>query len=140
MQLQQFVVAQWQLVLIFVLSGVMLLWPLFQRRMSGVVDVTVNQLTRMLNDGQAVVVDIREQREFVDGKVPGAMHIPLSQLKTRLSELDRFKERPVIAYDTKGPRAQSAAATLARAGFKQLHSLHGGFKAWKDAGMPLDKN
>ena len=139
-QFQQFVVAQWQLVLIFVLSGVMILWPIFQRRMSGAVDVTVNQLTRMLNDGKAVVIDIREPKEFVDGKVPGAMHIPLSQLKDRLADLERNKERAVIVYDARGPRIHSATSTLARAGFKQLHSLHGGFKAWKDAGMPMDKN
>ena len=139
-QIQQFVVAQWQLVLIFVLSGGMILWPIFQRKMSGAADVSVNQLTRMINDDKAVVIDVREPKEFVDGKVPGAMHVPLSQLKDRLADLDRNKERPVIVYDARGPRAASAASTLARAGFKQLHSLHGGFKAWKDAGMPLDKN
>jgi rhodanese-related sulfurtransferase len=139
-QFQQFVVAQWQLVLIFVLSGTMLLWPLFQRRLSGVVDITVNQLTRMLNDEKAVVIDVREAKEFVDGKVFGAIHVPLSQLRSRLNELDRFKERPIVIYDARGQRAQSAASTLARGGFKNLHALHGGFKAWRDAGMPLDKN
>lgn len=138
-QIQQFVVAQWQLVLIFVLSGVMILWPIFQRRMSGAVDISVNELTRMINDGKAVIVDVREPKEFVDGKVPGAKHVPLSQLKERLADLDRNKEQPVIVYDARGPRAHSAASTLARAGFKQLHSLQGGFKAWKDAGMPLEK-
>ena len=138
-QFQQFVVAQWQLVLIFVLSGVMIVWPIFQRKMSGAIDVTVNQLTRMINDEKAVIIDVRETKEFVDGKVPGALHIPFSQLKARLGDLDRNKERPVVVYDGRG-RAHSAATTLARSGFKQLHSLHGGFKAWKDAGMPLDKN
>ena len=101
-QIQQFVVAQWQLVLIFVLSGVMILWPIFQRRMSGAVDITVNQLTRMINDDKAVVIDVRELKEFVDGKVPGAMHVPLSQLKDRLADLDRNKEQPVIVYDARG--------------------------------------
>ena len=138
-QIQQFVVAQWQLLLIFFLSGAMLLWPIFQRRMSGVVDVTVNQLTRMVNTDKAVVVDVREQKEFVDGKVPGAIHIPLSQLKDRVAELDRFKDRPVIAYDARGQRGPSAAAALSRAGFKNLHALHGGFKAWRDAGLPTDR-
>ena len=109
-QIQQFVVAQWQLVLIFVLSGGMILWPIFQRKMSGAVDITVNQLTRMINDEKAVVIDIRETKEFVDGKVPGALHVPLSQLRDRLADLDRNKERPVIVYDARGPRAASTRA------------------------------
>ena len=46
----------------------------------------------------------------------------------------------MIAVCARGQRANAAASTLSRAGFKQLHSLHGGLKAWKDAGMPLDKN
>ena len=138
-QFQQFVVAQWQLVLIFVLSGVMLAWPIVQRRMSGVVDITVNQLSRMVNDDSAVVIDVREAKEFVDGKVPGALHIPLSQLRDRAAELDRFKDRPVIAYDARGQKGPSAAAALARLGFRNLHALHGGFKAWRDAGLPLEK-
>ena len=139
MQLQQFIVAQWQLVLILALSGVMLLWPLIQRRMSGASDVTVNQLTRLINDEQAVTVDVREPKEFLDGKVPGALHIPGSQLKTRMAELDRFKERPVILYCARGQRAPTSATALARAGFTKLYSLHGGLKAWKDAGLPVEK-
>ena len=109
MQLQQFIVAQWQLILIMALSGVMLLWPLVQRRMSGASDVTVNQLTRLINDEKAVTVDVREPKEFLDGKVPGALHIPGSQLKTRIAELDRFMERPVILYCARGQRAPNSA-------------------------------
>lgn len=139
MQLQQFIVAQWQLVLILVLSGVMLMWPLIQRKMSGASDVSVNQLTRLINDEKAVTVDVREPKEFVDGKLPGALHIPGSQLKSRIAELDRFKERPVILYCARGQRSPSSATALSHAGFTKLHSLHGGIKAWKDAGLPVEK-
>ena len=139
-QIQQFVVAQWQLLLIFVLSAVMLLWPIFQRRLSGASEVSVNQLTRLVNDEKAVPLDVREEREYVDGKVPGAIHIPSSQLKNRLGELEKFKERPVIVYCARGQKSQSAAATLGRAGFTKLHALHGGLKAWRDAGLPVEKN
>ena len=99
----------------------------------------MNQLTRLINDERAVTVDVREAKEFVDGKLPGALHIPASELKNRLSELDRYKERPVILYCARGQRAPSSANTLARAGFMKLHNLHGGLKAWRDAGLPLDK-
>ena len=138
-QLQQFVVAQWQLLLIFVLSGLMLLWPLLQRRLTGVTPLGTLQLTRLINDEKAVVVDVRETKEFVDGKVPGAIHIPLSQLKDRVSELEKYKERPVIAYCARGQKSPSATTALGRAGFTNLHSLAGGLKAWKDAGLPTER-
>jgi rhodanese-related sulfurtransferase len=140
MQLQQFVVAQWQLVLIFVLSGAMLLWPLVQRRISGTADIGTLQVTQLINNEKAVTLDVRETKEFTEGKLPGALHIPLSQLKGRVGELVKFKERPIITYCARGQKSRSAGAILGRAGFTKLFNLAGGHKAWKDAGLPLDKN
>ncbi|MBK8741527.1 MAG: rhodanese-like domain-containing protein [Betaproteobacteria bacterium] len=140
MQLQQFIVAQWQLVLIFVLSGGMLLWPLVHRRVSGVADAGTLQVTQLINNEKAVTVDLRETKELTDGKLPGAVHIPLSQLKERVGELERFKERPLILYCARGQRSRAAGSVLGRAGFTKLFNLAGGHKAWKDAGLPLDKN
>ncbi len=139
-QFQQFAVAQWQLILIFVLSGGMLLWPLVQRQISGTTDIGTLQLTQLINNEKAVTLDVRETKEFVEGKLPGAIHIPLSQLKDRAGELDKYKERPIIAYCARGQRARSASRVLGRAGFTKLFTLNGGHKAWKDAGLPLDKN
>lgn len=140
MQLQEFIVAQWQLVLIFVLSGGMLLWPLIHRQVSGVADAGTLQATQLINNEKAVTVDLRETKEFTDGKLPGAVHIPLSQLKARVGELEKFKERPLILYCARGQRSRSAGSVLGRAGFTKLFNLAGGHKAWKDAGLPLDKN
>src|SRR5690349_7268427 len=132
MLFQQFVQTNWMLILIFFMSGAMLLWPLIQRRTSGMTDVGTLQATRLMNSEKAVALDLRETREFVDGRVPGAVHIPLSQLKGRLDELAKMKERPIIAYCARGQRARSAGSTLNCAGFTKLYYLIGGHKAWKD--------
>lgn len=134
----QFVHTNWMLILIFFLSGAMLVWPSVQRRMSGMTDVGTMQATRLLNSEKAIALDLRETREFVEGKVPGAVHIPLSQLKARIGELEKAKERPVIAYCARGQRSRSAGTTLHGAGFTKLYNLAGGHKAWKDAGLPLE--
>jgi rhodanese-related sulfurtransferase len=139
MQLQQFVVAQWQLVLIFVLSGGMLLWPLVQRRISGTTDIGTLQVTRLINSEKAITLDVRETKELADGRLPGALHIPFSQLKNRLGELDKYKERPIVTYCARGQRSRAAGTILGRAGFTKVFNLAGGHKAWKDAGLPLDK-
>jgi rhodanese-related sulfurtransferase len=140
MQLQQFVVAQWQLVLIFVLSGAMLLWPLVQRRMGGLAEIGTLQVTQLINNEKPVILDVRETKDFTGGKLPGALHIPLSQLKGQLAELEKYKDRPIIAYCASGQKSRMAGTVLGRAGFKKLFNLAGGHKAWKDAGLPLDKN
>ena len=140
MHLQEFVQAQWMLILIFVLSGGMLLWPLVQRRLGGAAEVGTLAATQLINREKGVVVDLRETREFEGGKVPGALHIPLSQLKDRLAELDKFKERPVILYCARGQRSRSAGSTLGSAGFTRIYNLTGGHKAWKDAGLPVENS
>ena len=140
MLFQQFVQANWMLILIFFMSGAMLLWPAIQRRTSGMADINTLQATRLLNNEKGTALDVRETKEFVDGRVPGAIHIPLSQLKDRVSELNAYKERPVIAYCARGQRSRGAGGLLQRAGFTRLYNLTGGHKAWKDAGLPLEKS
>lgn len=140
MHLQEFIHAQWMLILIFILSGGMLLWPLVQKRMSGLAEIGTTQVTQLINREKAVTVDLRETREFEGGKLPGALHIPLSQLKARAGELEKFKDRPIILYCARGQRSRSAGSTLGGAGFTKLFTLSGGHKAWKDAGLPLENN
>jgi rhodanese-related sulfurtransferase len=138
--IQQFVQANWMLILIFFLSGGMLVWPAIQRSMSGMTDVGTMQAIRLINSEKAVTLDVRETRELADGKVPSSVHIPLSQLSDRVGELGKFKERPVIAYCARGQRSRAAGNTLKKAGFTKLYSLAGGLKAWKDAGLPIESN
>jgi len=138
--LPHFVQANWMLILIFVTSGAMLAWPTIHRRMSGMTDVGTLQATRLINSERAATLDVRETREFVDGKVPGAIHIPLSQLKDRVGELTKLKGRPLITYCARGLRSRSAGTVLTKAGFTNVYNLAGGHKAWKDAGLPLDSN
>jgi len=137
---QQFVQANWMLIIIFVMSGAMLVWPLIQKQMSGVADIGTHEATRLINSERAAMLDVRETKEFTQGKIPGAIHVPLSQLKDRTGELSKYKERPLIAYCTNGQRSRGAASVLHRAGFTKVFNLAGGHKAWKDAGLPLESN
>ena len=105
-----FVVKNWPLVLVFVLSGLMLLWPFVQRRLSPVREIGTLDATRLINSGNPIVLDIREPKEFTGSRLPNAMHIPLSQLKDRGSELAKFVSRPVIVYCERGMRSGAATS------------------------------
>jgi rhodanese-related sulfurtransferase len=132
-----FVQNNWLLILVTILSGAMLVWPLVQSRLSPVSNVGTVDATRLINREDALLLDVRETREYEGGRIPNAVHIPLSQLAGRAGELGKHAGRPVIAYCASGNRSRSAGNALARAGFKQIYSLHGGYRAWKDAGLPV---
>lgn len=121
-----------------VTSGAMLIWPMLRRTGGGSAASTL-QATQMINRQDAVVVDVREDAEYAKGHVMGARHIPLSQLGTRAGELQKFKSKPLIAYCESGTRSAQAVSVLRKQGFEQVFNLTGGFAAWQQAGLPVEK-
>jgi rhodanese-related sulfurtransferase len=139
MSLLAFVEKNWMLVATLVASGAMLVWPLVSRRVSGGREVGTLGATQLINTKNALLLDVRETKEIDGGKLPNAVHVPLSQLASRGAELAKYVSRPVIAYCDRGQRGRTATALLAKLGFKDIYHLQGGFKAWKDAGLPVQK-
>jgi rhodanese-related sulfurtransferase len=136
----QFLENNWWLVLPLVASGGMLLWPLFSGRFSGVREVGAFEATALINRRNAVLVDIREAKEYEEGaRIPNAVHVPQSQLAERAQELKKHAARPVIAYCERGQRSRIAAGTLAKLGFAEVYTLRGGLRAWTEAGLPVEK-
>ncbi len=132
-----FIEKNWWLILAMFVSGALLLWPLVQRRLSPVKDIGTLNVTHLINHQNAVLLDLRETAELTGGKLPNALHIPLSQLKERSGELAKLTGRPIVVYCARGQRSRAAGATLANLGFAGIYQLQGGIKAWKDAGLPL---
>ncbi|MGH9578172.1 MAG: rhodanese-like domain-containing protein [Terriglobales bacterium] len=126
------------LVLIAAISGGMLLWPLL-RKGTGGPWVSTLQATQLMNRDDAVVVDVRPAAEFAKGHILGARNIPLADLEKRASELDKHKAKPLILHCGDGNRAGGAVAVLRKKGFDSVHNLAGGYAAWQQAGLPVEK-
>jgi len=121
-------------VMLAVVSGAMLLW---QSVRGGGNNISVTEATVLLNREEAVVVDVRETHEWSAGHIPEARHIALAQVEKRLSELEKFKAKPLIVCCASGNRSSSACRTLKKAGFERVFNLAGGLTAWTDAGLPV---
>jgi len=134
-----FVQTNWMLILVFALSGAMLVWPFVQRGFSRVKGVGSAQATQLLNRQDAVLLDVREPKEYEGGRLPHAIHIPLSQLDARATELAKLAARPIVIYCNTGNRSRMAASKVGKVGFKDIYSLDGGIDAWKKDGLPVEK-
>jgi rhodanese-related sulfurtransferase len=119
---------------IVIISGGALLWPLLSMRGKR---ATVLEVTQLINRGKTIIIDVRSAEEFATGHLPDAKNIPLPELAKRMSELEKFKTRPIVVVCQKGSRSATAVGLLGKAGFAEATSLEGGLDEWKKQGLPL---
>lgn len=95
----------------------------------------IQEITRQIESGEAVLIDVREQDEWDEGHIKGAHHIPLGNLS---SETTRgfSQELPVYVHCRSGGRAARAEAVLRTLGFSKVENI-GGIIQWQEAGGEL---
>jgi rhodanese-related sulfurtransferase len=121
-------------------SGIMLLMPMFRKSAGGVPSLTAAEAVTLINRNNAVVLDVRDDAEFANGHIADAIHIPVADLESRLSELKKYKTKPVLVNCQRGARSAKACEILRKAEFTQVHNLQGGLDAWQQAKLPLVKS
>lgn len=134
----KFVMDNIYLVVVALVSGSMLAWPLL-RRGSGGQRVSASDAVQLINRHDALVLDIREPNEFAVAHILNSRNVPLKELDTRVKEIARYKEKPVIVACESGNRAGGGVAALKKLGFTQVYTLSGGLGAWQQAGLPTEK-
>ena len=123
-----------------VVTGGMLIWPLFSRLFTGsVAQVGALEAVQLMNRRDAIVLDVRDAADYAAGHIANARNIPFAQLNDRLRELEKFKSRPVIISGESGTRAAKACAALQKIGFGDVFALRGGLRGWVEASLPVEK-
>jgi rhodanese-related sulfurtransferase len=133
----KFIIDNWMLLSVALVSGGMLLWPIIQGSTGG--GLTAANAVQLINRERAVVVDVCEPEEFAQGHVNGARNVPVGQFEQRLPEVVKNKTVPLILVCASGARASRALGTAKKLGYEQAQVLAGGMKAWKDANLPVEK-
>jgi len=114
-------------------------------------ELSVTQLhERLQQNPQAIVIDIREAKETVEGSIPNAVLIPrgvlemqiesAESIKQRFDTLDELAEQPVYLVCRSGVRSVLSALSLELMGFKEVYSIAGGFLAWQNEGYKVSSN
>ncbi len=100
-------------------------------------EVGPQQAVMLINRKDAVVVDVREKKEFDTGHIVDSINIPLAKLKQRITELKKHQEKPVVVVCKQGQQSGDAAKTLQEAGHIEVVRLSGGITEWKSQSLPL---
>ncbi|WP_165362077.1 rhodanese-like domain-containing protein [Qipengyuania thermophila] len=103
-----------------------------------VVTLTATQLKALVDSGQVVLIDVRTPYEFADGRIAGALNMPLTHFDAAAVPVDRTRE--VILYCGTSRRSQQAAERLVALRGGVVRHLEGGFGAWTAAGYPTIAN
>jgi rhodanese-related sulfurtransferase len=133
-QFIEFLSQQWMLV-----SALIVCLALLLRHESrkGGESLTTQQMINQINKDKAVVVDLRESSEFNQGHIVDAINIPHNKLASRIDELQRYKDKPIVLVCKLGQHSGAAGKQLAAAGYEQVSRLSGGMAEWQSSQLPL---
>ena len=92
--------------------------------------VVPNEAIQLINHKNALIVDVRTDKEYQQGHVMNSLHIPLGLLDDRLHELKDYKSSAVVMVCRSGARSGHAAAKLKKQGFTDVHNMAGGMMAY----------
>jgi len=102
-------------------------------------EATPQQVADLLRSGDVQLADVRENNEWAEGHLPGAVHLPKSYLEQWAEDRIPDKDKTTVLYCAGGVRSAMAADTLAKLGYSHVISMSGGFNRWKDSGLPWKK-
>ncbi|ALG67703.1 rhodanese-like domain-containing protein [Beggiatoa leptomitoformis] len=122
---------------LFVVTG-MLAWHTLNSLQGGV-SLQPQEVTMKINHDDAIVVDVREESEYIQGHIINSLHIPLGSLEGKLNRLEKYRSRPIVVSCMSGQRSASAVGILKKNGFENVYNLGGGIMAWQNANLPVTK-
>ncbi len=107
--------------------------------------ITVEEAQKMIADGNALVVDVRDAPEIqASGKIKGALHVPRGMLEFRADADTPYhngsftNDRPIILYCASGGRSALSGKVLKDLGYETVYNL-GAFKDWAESGGEIEK-
>ncbi len=130
----------------FILSGiwialvVMLVYSFVAPLMSKANRVDNHQATLLINKEDAIVLDIRAQKDFKSGHIIGSKQMKPEEVREGdFSKLEKYKDKPIIIVCAMGNLASGTANKMVKDGFTNVNVLSGGINAWQGASLPLSK-
>lgn len=123
--------------LVLIILWFVFLYMIINSFIKGAWDRTPQQVVQLINNNDSLILDVRDNNEFQQGHIANSLHIPMSEVKNRLSELEKFKNSQVIVSCRSGHRSARICTLLKKMGFKNIFNLRGGIMAWESDRLPI---
>lgn len=125
---------------VFLVGALVLLVFAFYRRenASGGTKLSTSQVVQAMNAETAILLDVRDSKDFDQGHVTNAINIPHGKVADSLKQLEKYREKQIIVTDNLGQHASTVSKLLAKAGFS-IALMRGGMSEWKNDGLPVVK-
>lgn len=133
--MSQFIVQNALLIIIAIIAAVSLAMPLINTRRFGPM-VSSEQAVSLINKQNALVVDVRAQKDFKRVRIANSVNIPANEIQNRLGELS--KDRTIIVVDNSGNMSAAASKLLRGVGFTKVYVLDSGLVGWMRDKLPLE--
>jgi rhodanese-related sulfurtransferase len=130
----EFSLAHWEMVL--ALLALLLLLLITERR-KAVPSLTPQEATVLGNSDDTVMLDVRSAADFRSGRVLHAKNLPFAELSQRLSDINQYRDSPIVLICKTGQTAASAAHLLRKEGYRKVYRMAGGMLEWVNQGFPL---
>jgi rhodanese-related sulfurtransferase len=134
----KFLIDNWYLLLVALVSGGLLAWPTLKRGAQAG-GLSSAEAVTLINREKAVLIDVSEPAEYAAGHPVNAKSVPLGTLESTAA-LPKNKALPLVVVCATGGRASKAVAILHKLGFENARPLAGGLKAWREANLPVEKS
>jgi rhodanese-related sulfurtransferase len=135
-QLNEFITNHLLLFMALLAILAMLVGGELRHRLGKVKQVTPGEATRLLNHEDAIMVDMRTDKDYRDGHIVNAVHAPADNAATKLQ---KYRDQSLIIYCRNGQQSVKLGEDLVKQGFGSVYNLKGGLAAWQQADLPLSK-
>ncbi|MBI4376591.1 MAG: sulfurtransferase [Elusimicrobia bacterium] len=113
---------------------------LVERAKKGVKTVDIGAVKRRLEGGaKFFLIDVREDHEWENGRIPGAIHMGRGILERDIEKRIPQTDREIVLYCGGGFRSALSAESLQKMGYSRVYSMEGGFRAWVEAKGAVEK-
>jgi rhodanese-related sulfurtransferase len=103
-------------------------------------ECTVDELIQAKNEGKSfTLIDVREEREFAAGHIPGAIHLSKGVIERDIESSIPDQDERLVLYCGGGYRSAIAAESLLAMGYTNVTSMDGGWRGWMDAEQPVER-
>jgi len=96
------------------------------------------QAIMRMNKEEAVILDIRDKADYKKGHILNAINLPYASLEGKISEIESYKNKPVIVVCKMGQTSNAAGAILRKNGFTDVTRLSGGMAEWTSLNLPVE--